>query len=59
VVRKVPELASRHPVITELKRENQPTLWRLRVGGLADVAAARALCDAVKAKGGNCVAVSP
>ncbi len=58
-VRKVPELASRHPVITELKRENQPTLWRLRVGGLADVAAARALCDAVKAKGGNCVAVSP
>ena len=58
-VRRVPELASRHPVITELKRENQPTLWRLRVGGLVDAAAARALCEAVKAKGGNCVPVSP
>ncbi len=58
-VRKVPDLASRHPVITELKRDNLPTLWRLRVGGLADAAAARALCDAVKAKGGGCVPVAP
>ena len=57
--RKVPELTGRHPAITELKRDGQPTLWRLRVGGLADAAAARALCEAVKAKGGNCVPVSP
>jgi cell division septation protein DedD len=59
MVRKLPDLASRHPVITELKRDNQPTLWRLRVGGLADATAARAFCDAVKAKGGSCVPVSP
>jgi cell division septation protein DedD len=58
-LRRTPELGSRHPVITELKRDNQPTLWRLRVGGLADAAAARSLCEAVKTKGGNCVAVSP
>lgn len=57
--RRTPDLASRHPLITELKREGQPTLWRLRVGGLTDAAAARTLCEAVKAKGGGCVPVSP
>jgi cell division septation protein DedD len=59
VLRRTPDLAGRTPVITELKRDNLPTLWRLRVGGLADVAAAQTLCEAVKAKGGSCVPVSP
>ena len=58
-VRRVPELGSRHLAITELKREGQASLWRLRTGGLADAAAARALCEAVKAKGGGCVPVAP
>ena len=58
-LRRVPELGSRQPSVSELKREGQPSLWRLRTGGLADVAAARALCDAVKAKGGPCLTVSP
>ena len=58
-VRSTPELGSRHPAITELKRDGMVTLWRLRTGGLADAAAARALCEAVRAKGGNCVPVAP
>lgn len=59
ITRKVPELASRQPAITRLDRDGQPTLWRLRTHGLADAAAARALCEAVKAKGAACVPVPP
>ncbi|MBV1798429.1 SPOR domain-containing protein [Siccirubricoccus sp. G192] len=52
--RRVPELAGFQPRITRLEREGQATLYRLRTGGLADQAAARALCEAVRDKGGNC-----
>ena len=38
-------------------REGQPALWRLRVGGLADRDAARALCGQVQARGGACSVV--
>jgi cell division septation protein DedD len=55
----VPALGSRQPSFTKLERDGQPTLWRVRTGGLADAAAARALCDAVKAKGGSCMPVPP
>jgi cell division septation protein DedD len=51
---RVPELAGRTPAITRFEREGQPTLWRLRVGGLADRDAARALCGQVQARGGAC-----
>lgn len=54
LIRRVPELAPRQPVVTKLDRDGQPALWRLRAGGLTDVAAARALCEAVRAKGGVC-----
>jgi hypothetical protein len=53
----VPELASRSPAITRFEREGQPTLWRLRVSGLADRDAARALCGQVQARGGACTVV--
>lgn len=33
---------------------NGQSIWRLRVGGFADAAAAKAFCDAVKAKGAAC-----
>jgi cell division septation protein DedD len=52
---RVPELAGRSPVISRFEREGQPPLWRLRVGGLADREAARALCEQVRARGGACV----
>ncbi len=52
--RRVPELAAHQPRITRLERDGQAALWRLRVGGLADPAAARALCEQVRARGGAC-----
>jgi len=55
--RRVPELAGREPRITRLERDGRPPLWRLRVAGLADAAAARALCEQVRAKGSACVPV--
>jgi hypothetical protein len=55
LVRRAPELAAFQPRVTKLEREGQPTLWRLRATGLADTAAARALCDAVRARGVACL----
>lgn len=55
LVRRAPELAGHQPRITRLDREGQPSLYRLRATGLADHAAAKALCDAVRARGLPCV----
>ncbi len=55
--RRVPELAGRQPVITQLEREGQPTLWRLRTAGFADAAAARAFCDTLRAREVPCIPV--
>ena len=57
LTRRIPELAAFQPRVTRLERDSQAPLFRLRTGGLADAAAARALCEAVRAKGANCVAV--
>jgi cell division septation protein DedD len=57
MVKRVPELAGVQPRISKLEREGQSPLFRLRAGGLADAAAAKSLCEAVKAKGGACVPV--
>lgn len=53
--RRVPELAGRQPIITRLEREGQPTLWRLRTGGFADAAAARAFCEPIRAREVACI----
>jgi hypothetical protein len=42
------------PVITPTHHDGK-TLWRLRVAGFADIAAARGLCSDLKAAGGQCV----
>jgi sporulation related protein len=55
LLRRVPELSAFQPRISKLEREGQPALWRLRATGLPDAAAAKALCDAVRARGGACV----
>lgn len=57
LTRRVPELAGFQPRITKLDREGQAPLFRLRTGGLADSAAAHALCEAVRGKGGNCMPI--
>jgi cell division septation protein DedD len=56
--RRVSALAGRQPQITRLDRgAEQPPLWRLRTGGLADANAARELCEAVRGAGGACSVV--
>jgi cell division septation protein DedD len=56
--RRVAALAGYQPQILRLDRgPEQPALWRLRVGGLADAAAARSLCEAVRGAGGACMPV--
>ncbi len=58
LLRRVPELAGFQPQVTRLERgEDQPPLFRLRTGGLADADAAKQLCEAVRAKSGACVPV--
>jgi cell division septation protein DedD len=53
--RRAPELAGRQPIITRLERDGQPTLWRLRTGGFADAAAARAFCASLRAREVACI----
>jgi hypothetical protein len=55
--RRVPELAGRQPVISQLEREGQPTLWRLRTAGFADAGAARAFCETLRARDIACIPV--
>ncbi|MDB5412809.1 MAG: hypothetical protein JWR10_1144, partial [Rubritepida sp.] len=56
--RRIPELSGRAPAITKLEREGQPPLWRLRTGGFADVAAARAFCVQLRERSIACNPVS-
>ncbi len=51
---RIPELAAFQPVISRFERDGKPPLYRLRAGGLANAAAARALCAAVQAKAAPC-----
>jgi hypothetical protein len=53
--RRIPELAGRQPIITRLEREGQTTLWRVRTGGFADAAAARAFCEPIRARDIACI----
>lgn len=55
LAKRVPELAAFQPRISRFEREGQAPLFRLRAGGLADAAAAKSLCDVVRAKGAACI----
>ncbi|MEN0076943.1 MAG: SPOR domain-containing protein, partial [Paracraurococcus sp.] len=57
LAKRVPELAGFQPRISRVEREGQATIYRLRVGGLADAAAAKTLCEAVRGGGGACLAI--
>lgn len=56
--RRAPDLAGRAHSITKLERDGQPTLWRLRAGGFADPAAARAFCVQLREKNVGCIPVA-
>ena len=47
-------LGSHSPVIASVTRDGK-TMWRLRVAGFSDIAAAHALCNKLKAAGGQCM----
>jgi hypothetical protein len=58
LARRAPELAGRSPVISRLDRpEGQAPLFRLRTGGFADPAAARAFCEQIKARQLDCMVI--
>lgn len=60
LARRAPELAGRTPAITRFDRpEGQAPVWRLRTGGFADGAAARAFCEGLRAKEIACNPVNP
>ncbi|MBS7812470.1 SPOR domain-containing protein [Roseococcus pinisoli] len=56
--RRAPDLAGRSPIVTRFERDGQATLWRLRTGGFADQAAARAFCAQLREKSVACIPVA-
>ncbi|MDW8399816.1 MAG: SPOR domain-containing protein, partial [Acetobacteraceae bacterium] len=58
LARLLPEqFRTRTPIVQRVERPNAQPLWRLRAGGFRDADAARAFCDAVRARGGACAVV--
>ncbi len=54
-VQRLPDLAEgREPYFVASERPGQAMIWRLRVGGFADAGEARAWCERLRARGGNC-----
>jgi hypothetical protein len=54
LAKKFPDLFRDHRALFQKTDEHGPTPWRLRTGGFADQTQAKAFCDKVKAKGGQC-----
>lgn len=58
LARRHPELLGEfRPQVVRFEREGQSTLYRLRTGGFADVAAAREFCEQVRARQVPCIVV--
>ncbi len=56
--KRMPELlGARHPAVFRTEHDGK-TLWRLRTGGFADIAAATSFCAQVKSKGVGCAIAS-
>ena len=54
LAKKMPDLLAPHRPLFRKANEIGPAPWRLRTGGFPDAAQAKAFCDKVKAKGGQC-----
>lgn len=50
-------LGAFRPQVVRFEREGQPTLYRLRTGGFADVAAAQSFCEQARAKQMPCTII--
>lgn len=57
MTKKQPDLFRDHRALFQKTDDHGPTPWRLRTGGFADAAQAKAFCDKVKAKGGQCTVI--
>jgi len=57
LAKKLPDLFGQHHALYQKTNEPGPSPWRLRTGGFADPAQAKAFCDKVRAKGGQCSVV--
>jgi len=57
LTKKMPDVLGQHRALFQKSNETSPTPWRLRTSGFADQAQAKAFCDKVKAKGGQCALV--
>jgi hypothetical protein len=57
LTKKLPDLFHDHRALFQKTDEKGPTPWRLRTSGFTDAAQAKAFCDKVKAKGGQCTVV--
>lgn len=55
LAKKMPEVIGQHRPLFRKTTEAGPAPWRLRTGGFADAAQAKAFCEKVKAKGGQCI----
>jgi hypothetical protein len=57
LAKRMPDLFSQHRALFQKANEPGPAPWRLRTGGFVDQSQAKAFCDKVKAKGGQCAVV--
>jgi hypothetical protein len=57
LAKRLPEVIGSHRPLFQKTNEAGPGSWRLRTGGFADPAQAKAFCEKVKAKGGQCALV--
>jgi len=57
LAKKAPELLGSHHPLFQKTSESGPTPWRLRTSGFADPVQAKAFCEKIKAKGGQCAMV--
>jgi hypothetical protein len=56
--KRVPELLGNRRVnLAPLDREGQTTMYRIRTGGFADAATARAFCDEMKTRSIPCMVI--
>lgn len=54
LAKKMPDVIGQRRPLFRKATEPGPAPWRLRTGGFTDAAQAKAFCDKVKAKGGQC-----
>ena len=57
LAKKQPELFGQHRALFQKVNDRGTAPWRLRTGGFTDSTQAKAFCDKVKAKGGQCTVV--